>query len=86
MPRISTRKLVIDWFLESINRDIGQLQQERFADYLEKAFRRMRGRVRDVMNRLDDNRARASRRSLGDVTISDVTMSESSTSAGSVST
>lgn len=86
MPRISTRKLVIDWFLESINQDIEQLQQERFADYLEKALRRVRGRVREVMNRLDKDSKRAPRRSLSDVTISDVTISESSDSGGSVST
>ncbi|RPB18703.1 hypothetical protein L211DRAFT_900645 [Terfezia boudieri ATCC MYA-4762] len=53
MPRVSQRKVLIEWFLWGIERHQAHLDQERFQDFLQRTMRQLQQELGDPMD-IDD--------------------------------
>ena len=47
MPRISQRRILLDWFLDEIEKDKAHIEAESLGKFLERHIEAMRNRVRD---------------------------------------
>lgn len=54
MPRISQRKVLIEWFLMGIERDQAHLDQERLQDFLRRTMRQLQEGLAVAMNRSEE--------------------------------
>ncbi|RPB21238.1 hypothetical protein L211DRAFT_889992 [Terfezia boudieri ATCC MYA-4762] len=50
MPRVSQRKVLIEWFLWGIERHQAHLDQERFEDFLHRTMRQLQQELGDAMD------------------------------------
>ena len=49
MPRVSQRKILIDWFLDGVEKDKAHIQAESLGRFLERHIEAMRDRVREMI-------------------------------------
>ena len=49
MPRVSQRRILIDWFVDGIEKDKAHIEAEGLGKFLERHIEAMRDRVREVI-------------------------------------